>query len=219
MSYNVHTQRDDLSALAATVRAARPDVVIVQEGPRRWRWRTACARLAHRLGLVVAAGGLPSLGNVVLTSLRVGVTAGRSLRYPLTPGRHLRGATFVDCVVAGRRFTVAGTHLSTDPAERPAQARLFAAAARAVAGPLIVGADLNDDPGGPAYRALAEGLTDLAVEAGDARPTYPVAGACRRIDVLLAAGGPRLLAYDVLDTPDSRRASDHFPVLARLALP
>ncbi|WP_189169375.1 endonuclease/exonuclease/phosphatase family protein [Pilimelia anulata] len=214
MSYNVHTQRDDLAALAATVRAVAPDVLIIQEGPRRWRWRTKCAALARRVGMVVGGGGLDSLGNVVLTGLRVRVRATRCVRYPLTPGRHLRGACFAECSVGAARFTVAGTHLSTDPAERPAQARHFLRAARAVDTPLIVGADLNDDPGGPAHALLTERYADTAARAGDERPTYPAAGATRRIDVLLTDDRPALLRYAVVDTPDSRRASDHFPIVA-----
>ncbi|PYC60794.1 endonuclease, partial [Micromonospora arborensis] len=56
VSYNIHSQRDDTAALAAVVRAATPDVVIVQEGPRRFRWRQKSATLAEAFGLVVAAG-------------------------------------------------------------------------------------------------------------------------------------------------------------------
>ena len=37
--YNVHGLRDDAAALAGVVREAAPDVVIVQEAPRRFRWR------------------------------------------------------------------------------------------------------------------------------------------------------------------------------------
>ncbi|WP_343044323.1 endonuclease/exonuclease/phosphatase family protein, partial [Micromonospora maritima] len=125
LSYNVHSQRDDTAALAEVVREVGPDVVIVQEGPRRFRWRQKCATLADSFGLVVAAGGLPSLGNVLLTSLRVRVTETRCQRYPLTPGRHLRGAAYARCRVGGVDFLLAGSHLSTDPAERPAQAAAF----------------------------------------------------------------------------------------------
>ncbi len=53
VSYNVHSQRDDTAALAAVVRGPTPDVVIVQEGPRRFRWRQKSATLAD----VVRPGG------------------------------------------------------------------------------------------------------------------------------------------------------------------
>jgi hypothetical protein len=67
LSYNVHGLRDDVDALAAVVRAAEPDVVVLREAPRRLRWRAKSAALAHGFGLVVAGGGLPALGNLVLT--------------------------------------------------------------------------------------------------------------------------------------------------------
>ncbi|PZM97864.1 MAG: endonuclease [Actinobacteria bacterium] len=224
MSYNVHGQRDDVAALAAAVRTLDPDVVIVQEGPRRFRWRHKCAALAHRLGLVVGGGGLPALGNLLLTSLRVRVLESWCLRYPLTPGRHLRGAVFAHCAVARTRFTVAGTHLSTDAAERREQAVRFrraVAAATGATGLIVVGADLNEEPGGAAWRAVADGLTDAAVAggsgAGDA--TFPATNPQRRIDALFVDPRIRVLRCEVEDTAETRRASDHLPVVAELSLP
>ncbi|MFI6231790.1 endonuclease/exonuclease/phosphatase family protein [Micromonospora echinospora] len=220
VSYNIHTQRDDTAALAEVVRAARPDVVIVQEGPRRFRWRSKCAALAESFGLVVGAGGLPALGNLLLTSLRVRVHATRCQRFPLTPGRHLRGAAFAECAVGGARFVLAGTHLSTDPTERPDQAALFRAEVEAARWPVLVGADLNEGPGGAAWRTIADGLTDAAVAADRAdRLTYSCADPRRRIDALFVDPRITVVDYDVVDTPQTRRASDHFPVLADLLLP
>ncbi|MFI7523626.1 endonuclease/exonuclease/phosphatase family protein [Micromonospora globbae] len=221
VSYNIHGQRDDTAALAAVVRDAAPDVVIVQEGPRRFRWRRKSAALAESFGLVVAGGGLPALGNLLLTSLRVRVLATRCQRFPLTPGRHLRGAAYADCVVAGgARFTVAGSHLSTDPAERPAQAALLKRELDAAGAPVVAGADLNEGPDGPAWATVARGLTDAADAAGRAdRLTYPCAAPRRRIDALFVDPRITVVDYDVVDTPLTRRASDHFPVLVDLLLP
>ena len=55
MSYNVHGLADDRAALIELVRELAPDVLIVQEAPRRFRWRHKCAALADDAGLVVAA--------------------------------------------------------------------------------------------------------------------------------------------------------------------
>lgn len=232
LSYNVHGQRDDVAALAAVVRAAAPDVVIVQEGPRRFAWRQRGAALAQRLGLVVAAGGLPSLGNLVLTSLRVRVHRTWCHRYPLTPGRHMRGAAFAECSVGpydpvgvpagpgAARFVVVGSHLATDPVERPAQAAGLKGRLAEVRLPLIVGADLNEQPDGAAWRTLADGMIDTAVAAGrEDRLTYPCGDPRRRIDGIFVAPRITVAGYDVVDTPQTRRASDHFPVLADLILP
>lgn len=221
VSYNVHGQRDDTAALAAVVRAAAPDVVVVQEGPRRLRWREKTAALAASFGLVVAAGGLPSLGNLLLTSLRVRVTGTRCRRFPLTPGRHLRGAAYADCLVGrSARFTVAGSHLSTDPAERPGQAELFKRDLAATTHPVIAAADLNEEPGGPAWTTVARGLTDAAVAADRGGSfTFSCANPRRRIDALFVDARITVVDYDVVDTPLTRRASDHFPVLVDLLVP
>ena len=154
VSYNVHGLRDDRSALASVVGSLEPDVVIVQEAPRRFRWRTRNAHLAHDLGLVYVAGGAGSLGNVILTSLRVTVVETWELRYPLTPGRHMRGAVFARCTVGGAPFVVVGSHLSLDGSERAAQAGLLAKAVAEVDAPVILGADFNEPPGGSVSSAL-----------------------------------------------------------------
>nr|WP_205807593.1 endonuclease/exonuclease/phosphatase family protein [Micromonospora sp. HNM0581] len=221
LSYNVHGQRDDTVALARVVRETAPDVVVVQEGPRRFRWREKSAALAESFGLVVATGGLPSLGNLVFTSLRVRVTGTRCRRFPLTPGRHLRGAAYADCRVGtSARFTVAGSHLSTDPAERPGQAGLFKQDLAAAPYPVIAAADLNEEPGGPAWHTVADGLIDAAEAADRAdRLTYSCADPRRRIDALFVDARIAVIDYDVVDTPLARRASDHFPVLVDLLLP
>ncbi|SBT48498.1 endonuclease/exonuclease/phosphatase family protein [Micromonospora narathiwatensis] len=220
VSYNIHSQRDDTAALAEVVRAAEPDVVIVQEGPRRFRWRQKCASLADSFGLVVAAGGLPALGNLLLVSLRVRVLATRCRRYSLTPGRHLRGAAYAECLAGGARFLLAGSHLSTDPAERPAQATAFKRELAAATLPVVAGADLNEGPDGPAWRTVAAGLTDTAVAADRAdRHTFPCADPRRRIDAVFVDPRIDVVDYDVVDSPRTRRASDHFPILVDLLLP
>ncbi|MFC4105483.1 endonuclease/exonuclease/phosphatase family protein [Micromonospora zhanjiangensis] len=227
LSYNVHGRRDDRAALAAVVRQARPDVVIVQEAPRRFRWRHKCAALAEDFGLLVAAGGLPALGNLLLTNLRVRVHRTWCQRYPLTPGRHLRGAVYAECSVPpatgtgpAPRFVVAGSHLSTDPAERPGQAAAFKAELDRIDLPVIVGADLNDTAGSAAWRTVADDLADSAVATDRAdRCTFPCAGATRRIDGLFVDRRIAVVDYDVPDTELTRRASDHFPIRVDLALP
>ena len=54
LSYNIHSSKDDLRALATVVREIAPDVMIIQEAPRRFRWRQKCADLA---ALVRPGGG------------------------------------------------------------------------------------------------------------------------------------------------------------------
>jgi len=219
MSYNIHGRHDDQEALAEVVRGEKPDIVVVQEGPRRMRWRAAAAALARDWDMVHAAGGVWSLGNLVMTNLRVRVLESWCTQYPLTPGRHMRGTVFARCTVAGTRFTVAGSHLSTDAVERLSQAELLKKQLSEVDDPLIFAGDLNDNAGDPAWRTVADGLTDAAL-AGFAEeiPTFSCANPSRRIDAILVDSRCPVLAYRVIDTVPARRASDHFPVLAEIAL-
>jgi endonuclease/exonuclease/phosphatase family metal-dependent hydrolase len=214
VSYNVHTLRDDRRALTAVVRELAPDVLLLQEAPRRFRWRPRCAALARRFGLVVAVGGMPALGNLILTDLRVQVRQTWCVRFPLTPGRHLRGAAFALCTVGGVEFVVAGSHLATFAPEWPNQARLLA---DGLADPVVLGADVNDQPGSPTWQALAGGRLDPGAPA--AVPTYSCTDPRRRIDAIFVDRRIEVLGYQVVDTPAARRASDHLPVVADLRLP
>ncbi|WP_426506599.1 endonuclease/exonuclease/phosphatase family protein [Dactylosporangium sp. McL0621] len=216
LSYNLHGLKDDRRALAEVVREAAPDIAILQEAPRRFRWRQKSAYLAREFELVIGGGGLPALGNLILTNLRVRTVAEWNVRYPLTPGRHMRGAVFVRCRVGRATFVAAGSHLSTDTAERPAQAELLKARMEEVAEPLVFAGDLNENSGGAAWRMIADGLTDAA--GPDERPTFPVAAARERLDAIFVDPRITVLQYDVIDTPSSRAASDHFPVVADLEI-
>ena len=215
MSYNVHGLKDDRAALTGLVRDLAPDVLIVQEAPRRFRWRHKCAALADDVGLVVAAGGQPALGNLLLVSLRVAVHETWCVRYPLTPGRHLRGAAFARASVRGATFTISGSHLATDPAERPAQAALWKEWLAALEGPVIAGADLNEGPGGGAWRTVSDGL----LCSPDAAPTFPAALPARRIDGIFVTPDITIEKYEVVEDDRARLASDHLPILADLTLP
>jgi endonuclease/exonuclease/phosphatase family metal-dependent hydrolase len=215
MSYNVHGLKDDRAALTALIRDLAPDVLIVQEAPRRFYWRQRCASLADDVDMVVAAGGLPALGNLVLVSVRVQVHEAWCLRYPLTPGRHLRGAAFARGSVPGGGFTVSGSHLATDPAERPVQAALWKEAIARIEGPVIAAADLNEGPGGGAWRTVCDGLVSSVSE----RPTFPATLPARLIDGLFVTPDITIDRYEVVETEQTRRASDHLPILADLTLP
>ncbi|MFI5838510.1 endonuclease/exonuclease/phosphatase family protein [Catenuloplanes sp. NPDC051500] len=220
LTYNVHGQRDDRAALAEVVRGVAADVVIVQEGPRRFGWRNKTANLARSFGAVLAVGGLPSLGNLILTDMRVHVHRTWTTRFPLTPGRHLRGAAFAECSVGRRRFLVAGSHLSLDANERPGQAELLKKAVTGVELPAVIGADVNETSGGAGWRTLADGMTDAAVHTDAAdRCTFPCREPQHRIDALFVDPRIEVTRYDVVDTPLTRRASDHFPVVADLIVP
>lgn len=217
LTYNVHGLADDVAALTRVVRAAAPDVVCVQEAPRRFRWRHRCAELARRCGLFVASGGGEAVGNLLLVSQRVWVHETWSMRFPLTPGRHMRGAAFARCSVRGGRFLVVGAHLATDPEERPEQAALLRAACGGSDDPVLIGADLNETDQGLAWRTLRDARADVGADA--ATPTYSTAAPKRRIDAVFADQACCPVRHEVLDSPDVRRASDHFPLLVDFDMP
>jgi endonuclease/exonuclease/phosphatase family metal-dependent hydrolase len=217
LSYNIHSSKDDLDALAALVRDIAPDVMMIQEAPRRFRWRQKCADLARSFDLVVAGGGLPSLGNLILTNLRVRARESWAVKFPLTPGRHMRGAQFVRCTVGRTGFVAVGSHLSTDATERPAQATLLKKHLIEADEPVIFGADVNENSGGAAWRTLADGLIDAAVAVGaEDRSTFPAAAPQERIDVVLVDPRWTVTGYDVVSSPDALAASDHLPLVVDL---
>lgn len=220
LSYNVHRLSDDLGALVRVIRGVAPDAVFIQEAPRRFRWRYRCAELARWCGMFVASGGGVALGNLVMVSQRVAVHEAWSMRYPLTPGRHMRGAAFARCSVGSSRFLLAGSHLSTDPAERPVQAALLRAALSNAEEPVLLGLDVNETAAGLAWRTLADGRQDAATVADlTAVPTFSVRSPRRRIDAIFTDPQCQVLRYEVLDSADVRRASDHFPLVAEVELP
>src|SRR5262249_54028959 len=146
-----------------------------------------------------AAGGLPSVGNLIVTSDRVRVHDTWYVRYPLTPGRHLRGAVFARCSIGDERgdvtFVVAGTHLATDGAQRGGRAHAFRDAMNAITEPVIVAVDVNETSDGTSWTVLRDGAVDAALgtdpvaEPGSGRPdaaaaTFPSSAPTRRIDAI-----------------------------------
>ncbi|ARQ72573.1 endonuclease [Streptomyces marincola] len=231
LSYNVRSLRDDRGALGRVVRGCAPDVLCVQEAPRFFGWRSAAARLARETGLLYVTGGAPSCGTMILAAPRLAVEHAEDVTLPLTPGLHRRGlATAVLRVAGGPRFTVISCHLSLDAAERARQAgallaRLAALSARG--GPAgIVAGDLNEVPGGGAFRLLTGPLRDAWREAPEGGgDTFPSRRPARRIDAVLCTPAVRVLGCGVPARPpgtgpgDLARATDHLPLLARLSVP
>jgi endonuclease/exonuclease/phosphatase family metal-dependent hydrolase len=204
VSYNVCGLRGDRAALVEVIRELAPDVLVLQEAPRRLRWRTRNAQLAHDTDLVYVTGGAWSLGNVIMTTLAVRPDRSWDLRYPLTPGRYMRGAAFARCTTNGVSVVVVGSQLAADPAERPGQAHLLKKALADLDAPVILAADLNEHSTGKAFQAVADGLVGPAQESTSAILVDP------RIIVTSAR---------IADSSAARRASDHLPIVVDLKLP
>ena len=132
------------------------------------------------------------------------------------PGHCHRGAVVVDCTLDGRALRLVGTHLSLLQALRVAQMRtiaqhLFRRAAR----PTILCGDLNEwRPWGGL--ALSRRVTGLRL-AGPARATFPTRRPLLPLDRVLVTPPGRVLSAEVRDGPGIRMASDHRPLVARVA--
>ncbi|MET9500244.1 endonuclease/exonuclease/phosphatase family protein [Streptomyces sp. NPDC006622] len=227
LSYNVRSMRDDTAALARVITACAPDLVLVQEAPRFFRWRKKLARLAAASGQVVLTGGGTAAGPAVLCSLRATVERTEDVLLPLVPGHHRRGFATAVVRFGGARLGVLSCHLSLDGAERYEQAgALLDRLAGLGVEHAIAGGDLNERPGGRTFTRLTATLQDCRTTTpwgGD--NTFPPAAPDRRIDAILATKGVEVLGCGVpLGLPgvtdtDLRTATDHLPVLAALRVP
>lgn len=216
LSYNVRSLRDDPDAVARVMRAVRPQLAIIQEAPRFLRWRSSCAALSRRAGLVWVSGGRDAGANLVLSSLAVDTIARHDITFSAQRNLHQRGAAVASLRLAGVPFAVAGTHLDLIEAPRLRHLDELAAhvADRLAGVPLIVGGDINAVPGSQTWQRLTEFGTDAfaAVGTGDGF-SYSAVEPVRRIDGLFADARLRPVRAEVIDTPDVRIASDHRPLL------
>ena len=212
VSWNVRSLRDDSAGVAAVLRDLAPDVALVQEAPRLLFSGIANRRLARRAGLRIGAGGASAAGNLLLVASRVRLVQAQAVRLPRRPGLHRRGAVLGVVSLDGAGLAVTGTHLDLEASARLDSAdRVRAAVPDGY--PLVLGADVNEEPGGPAWTALATGLVDAAADCG---PTFPQRAPHRRIDALLV--DPRLDVVDVR-VPRPGPVTDHLPLVADLAWP
>lgn len=219
LSYNIRSMRDDNEALVRVIRQVAPDVAIVQEAPRMLRWRSTCAALARRTGMVLVAGGRQAGANLVLSTLAVKVLATHEVSFTDRPNLHHRGAALAVAELGGRKFAIAGTHL--DLIEEPRLAHLdeFSAVVRAKLDPeipLIIGGDINAVPGSASWLRLERFGVDAFAAVGEGPGyTYSATAPVRRIDGLFADPRLRPVHAEVLDSADVRLASDHRPLVVQ----
>ncbi|WP_189821755.1 endonuclease/exonuclease/phosphatase family protein [Streptomyces finlayi] len=223
LSYNIRSMRDDREALARVIRACAPDLVLIQEAPRFFRWRKKAAWLAAHSDLVLLSGGATAAGPLLMCSLRASVERTEDVLLPRTPGLHQRGFATAVVRVGGARLGVLSCHLSLQGDERRTQAGLLL---EQLAGMgvthAIAGGDLNDRPDGASFRLLAGELQDCwAVAPWGGEYTSEPATPHQRIDAIFATRGVEVLGCGVPPLPDAdvRAATDHLPVLAALRIP
>jgi endonuclease/exonuclease/phosphatase family metal-dependent hydrolase len=221
LSYNIRSLRDDADAVARVIRAAEPHVVCIQEAPRFLRWRSTCAALARRSGLVIVGGGRAAAANLLMSTLAVDVHRTEDQQLSKAQRLNQRGLAMAELSLLGTRFVLVGTHLDLEQSARVRHVGELHRAVATFAGdiPSVIAGDVNDLPGSEVWGLLAEDRSDVfgAVGEGDGF-TYSARNPVRRIDGVFADPRVRPSSAVVLDSADVHVASDHRPVLVELEL-
>jgi endonuclease/exonuclease/phosphatase family metal-dependent hydrolase len=206
LTLNVEGFAAGVDRVAEVIRATDPDVALLAEA-----WRSPSRRLAATTGRHLAFGAtrrVRRFGNAVL--LRERPVIARRVVLSRARGREPRGATFA---TAPDGVTYVATHLGLSASDRERDARALLAALDGV-GPLVVGGDFNDRPGGPATRLLAERFTDaFEVSGGGSGDTFPASAPLYRIDYLFCSRELTPTRAAVVPIV----ASDHLAVVADIA--
>lgn len=235
--YNLHAGKDaagegNLERVADVIGETGADLVLLQEvdrGTRRSGGVDQLAVLERRTGLRGAFGKTldyqgGAYGIAVLA--RWPIARDTLIRLPVEPAqeraggsREPRGALRVRVEAPSGPLEVLNTHLDAsaeDVYRRQEVATVLRTAERLREGGarVLVGGDLNAEPGSPTvHRLTGAGWMDAwsACGEGDGR-TYPAAEPTKRIDYLFLAPGGRCSGAEVLATS----ASDHRPLLVAL---
>jgi endonuclease/exonuclease/phosphatase family metal-dependent hydrolase len=219
MTYNIYMGGRRGAAVVDVVRRAQPDVLLVNECPKRWLlWKRDCRTLAEACRMRMVAGGRPGGSNLVAAAPGVGVkhAGAEVLPQPLLQPR--RGIAWAQLRVSGRLLGVVSCHLSLDRAGREHETTRVIEVAGSLRGPVVVAGDLNEPPSGPCWSRLRDaGFVD---HGSDRWRTFPAEAPSRRIDALLVRGGPQVLQHGDPGVPTAllAAASDHRPVLGVLDL-
>ena len=228
MTYNIHVgvgmdKKLDLQRIADVINAAHPDLVGLQEvdrGVKRTEGKDEIAELASMTRMEYAFA--PNLdyqggkyGVAILSRFPIKNTEHRMFENKREAER--RGMLRVEVEVKGKRLDFVTTHLDYQFAD----GRLFEAEQMLkfladVKGPLIVVADLNDEPAGSAYQLMRTKFDDAWPAAGGEGFSYPADKPVKRIDHIFyrSGAGTRAKKSWVIETV----ASDHIPVMAELEI-
>lgn len=215
-SYNLRDLLDDRAAAARVVRAIQPDVLCLQEVPRRLTTELTLPAFARACGLYWAGGRQGSGGTAILTALRVhthrALTSRLRVRFP----DRTRGyAAQLVSLPGSRPLWVASVHLGLRADERD---RHLAEVLAALPAPAVVAGDLNEPRTGPAWARLARTYQKVS---GD-QPTYPAPRPTTVLDVVFATADLALAPAGGAVHPlheDLVAASDHRPCWADLVVP
>ena len=219
MTYNILLGGLRGAPLHELVRTVAPDVLLVNEAPKRPLLSVRdCRRLARLWGMRYVAGGRTAGSNMLLVRGPVEVRWSRTRRLKQPRFEPRRGIAVAQLRVRGTLLGVVSFHLSLVPERRPREMAEVLAETAGLRGPVVLAGDLNETETGPAWRAaLDHGFVDPG---SDAWPTFPSDRPQRRIDALLVRGALTVLAHGDPGVPPAlqQAASDHRGILAELSL-
>ena len=224
LTYNLKSLTLDAGAARRVIALADPDVVLVQESTRWLRGPARMAAFAASLGMVAVVNSFAARGSAILLrrSLvpRVRRASGVAIEsrwvrlrsgWPTPRGYavlHLAAPT-----PDAPGLTFFSLHMSALEGQRQRHLPTIAAAVAALgAENLIVGGDLNENPGGPSWLGLTPPLRDASPEL--TVPTFPASGPRSRLDAFLIGSHVRVADVQVLSGPEVEVGSDHRPVVA-----
>jgi endonuclease/exonuclease/phosphatase family metal-dependent hydrolase len=231
MTYNVHSFVGidgvyHLDRIAQVIQSAGAAVVALQEVDfGRGRTGTAAIEmLADRLGMswhfTLTRNGLNGhFGNAVLTPHEFELVAEGFL-----PSRRdeARAVQWLRVVAPTWRLHLMNTHLSISPHDRALQIRaLLGAEWMAQADtdlPLVVCGDFNASPFSRVYRELARDLRDVQSCRSRRSATWPSLLPFWCIDHMFVSKDVSVAACRVIRDGPARRASDHLPLVAEIAV-
>jgi endonuclease/exonuclease/phosphatase family metal-dependent hydrolase len=225
-SWNIHKAvgadgRRDPARILTVLEETGADVAILQEADTRFGLRTSVLPAA----LLEEAGWRPVPydrrgralgwhGNAVLLRGALRLAGFRRLALPaLEP----RGAVLADLDHAGAIVRVVGLHLDLSGLRRRDQVRRILARLAAAPGdpPTVVAGDMNVwAPAEPCLDLLAQTLRSVSLG-----PSFPARLPFAALDRIHVSQGVEILSSGVHQSSTARRASDHLPVVARIALP
>jgi endonuclease/exonuclease/phosphatase family metal-dependent hydrolase len=224
-SYNVHRwtglngRRDPDPARAAfVISELGADVIALQEVLRPPGEEDPLEKLADVLGLHLAFAAtrihkFGELGNAILSRWPIPTVSTLDLSFSRIEKRLAVAATFD--APAGSLGVVA-THLALVDRTRHQQVQSLLEHPQLRSGSAILLGDMNAWRKCRATRALDEALGAHDNQAWP--PTFPSARPVLALDRIYARGA-RIVEIHAHDSTAARRASDHLPVVARVALP
>lgn len=169
MSFNMKSARaGSIAGIAAAIRSAGPDVVLLQEVDDD-RAKTghvdqaaalgSATGMAHYFGSNVVYRGGGRYGTAILT--RYPVTSWGNTHLPNRGNMEQRGLLRVTMTVEGQKLTVFDTHLqNTSASMRLTQINAIRPMVSAADGAILLGGDLNSTPTTPVLGVARTFLTD-----------------------------------------------------------